>query len=58
MTHEQHLLSCCLGSIWLEGWKSGRIENDGRMEKWKDRNDFNFSPFCLVGSGKVEEWKK
>ena len=31
------------------------IENGGRMKKWDDRKDFNFPPFCLVGSGKVEE---
>ena len=46
-----------LGSIWLEGWKSRRIENGGRMEKWKDKKYFIFSP-CLVGSGKVKGWKK
>ena len=45
-------------SIWLEGWKSERSENGGRMEKWEDRKDFNLSHFCLVGSGKVEGWKK
>ena len=28
------------------------------MEKWEDRKNFNFPPFCLVGSGKVEGWKK
>ena len=47
-----------LGSNWLEVWKSGRIENGGRMEKWEDRKDFNFPHFCLVRSGKVEGWKK
>ena len=41
-----------LGSVWLEGWKSGRIE------KWEDRKYFNFSHFCLIGSEKVEGWKK
>ena len=40
------------------GWKSGRIENGGRMENWKDKKDFNFPSFCLVESEKVEEWKK
>ena len=40
-----------------EGWKSGRIENGGRMEKWKDRKDFSFSHFYLVGSGKVSLYK-
>ena len=47
-----------LGSILLEGQKSERIENGERMEMWEDRKDFIFSPFCLVGSGKVEGWKK
>ena len=28
-------------SIWLEGWKSERIENGERMEKWEYRKDFN-----------------
>ena len=47
-----------LGCVWLEGWKSGRIKNDRRMEKWEDRNFFNLSHFCLVGNEKVERWKK
>ena len=47
-----------LQCVWLEEWKSGRIENDRRIEKWEDRKDFNFPPFCLVGSEKVEGWKK
>ena len=47
-----------LGIVWLEMWKSERIENDGRMEKWEDRKDFNLSPLFLVESGKVEGWKK
>ena len=38
--------------------ESGRIKNGGRMEKLEDRKDFIFSPFCLVGSGKVKGWKK
>ena len=37
----------------LKGWKSGRIENDRRIEKI-----YNFSHFCLVGIEKVEKWKK
>ena len=41
----------------MEEWKNGRIENGGRMEKWKDRKDFIFSHSCLVGSGKVEREK-
>ena len=24
-------------SVWLESWKSGRIENKEGMEKWEDR---------------------
>ena len=36
----QYLL--LLESVWLEEWKSRRIENGGRMEKWKDIKDFNF----------------
>ena len=28
------------------------------MEKWEDIKHFNFSIFCLVGSGKMEGWKK
>ena len=47
-----------LGSVWLKKWKSERIENSERMEKWEDRKDFNFPLFCLIGSGKIEGWKK
>ena len=28
------------------------------MKKWGDKKDFNSPPFYLVGSGKVDEWKK
>ena len=28
------------------------------MEKWEDRKYFNFPPFCLVESEKVDGWKK
>ena len=28
------------------------------MKKWEDIKYFNFFPFRLVGSGKVEGWKK
>ena len=28
------------------------------VEKWEDKKYFNFSLFRLVGSGKVDEWKK
>ena len=29
-----------------------------RIEKWKNRKNFNFPYFCYIGSEKVEEWKK
>ena len=41
-----------------------RVHLVGGVEKWEDRKlwkdikDFNFPPSCLVGSGKVEKWKK
>ena len=38
-----------LGSVWLEEWKSGR------MEKWEDRKDVVFPHVCLVGG--VEKWE-
>ena len=44
--------------IWLEEWKNEKIENGERMEKRENRKNFNFPPFCLVGNGKVEGWKK
>ena len=28
-----------LGLVWLEEWKSGRIENREGIEKWEDRRD-------------------
>ena len=34
-----------LGFVWLKEWKSGRIENGGRMEKLENIKDFNFSHF-------------
>ena len=43
--------------VWLEEWKSERIENSERMEKWENRKDFNFSHFCLVRSEKVSLYK-
>ena len=43
-----------IGSVWLEEWKSGKIKNGERKEKWENRKDFNFPSFCLVGSEKVE----
>ena len=38
-----------LGSVWLEKWKSGR------MEKWKDRKYLVFPHVCLVGE--MEKWE-
>ena len=32
-----------LGLVWLEGWKSGKIENGERMKKWEDRIIFILS---------------
>ena len=43
-----NLRVCLVGGV--EKW------NDRKL--WEDRKDFNFSHFCLVGSGKVERWKK
>ena len=48
-----HFSSENLGFVWLEKWKSGRIENGEWMEKWEDQKDFNFHYLCLVG--KVEK---
>jgi len=42
----------------LKGWKSEKIENGRRIEKWEDIKDFIFSHFCLIENGKVEGWKK
>ena len=36
-------------------WKSGRIENEEMIEKWKDIKDLVFSRMCLVG--RVEKWR-
>ena len=41
-----------LGSVWLGGWKSERIENEEGMERWRDRKDFNFPRLYLVGGRK------
>ena len=43
-----------LGFVWLEEWKSRRIENCERMEKWEDRKYLVFPLMCLVGG--VEKW--
>ena len=51
--------SCCLekllGFVWVGKWKSGRIENGERIEKWTDRKDLVFSYMCLVG--RVKKWR-
>ena len=39
----------------MEGWKSDRIENCGRMEKWDDGKYLVFSLMCLVGG--EEKWE-
>ena len=44
-----------LESIWLGRWKSRKITNKERMEKWGDKKDFSFSNLCLVG--RVEKWR-
>ena len=38
-----------LGSVWLEEWKSGR------MEKWENRKDLVFPHVCFVGG--VKKWE-
>ena len=32
----------------MGGWKSERIENRGKMEKWEDRKVFSFPHLYLV----------
>ena len=44
-----------LGSIWLEEWKSGRIENWEKIEKWEDIRNLVFSQLYLVGM--MEKWR-
>ena len=39
----------------MELWKSGRMENYGRMEKWKDRKYLVFPLVYLVRG--VEKWE-
>ena len=38
-----------LGSVWMEEWKSGRMENCGRMKMWEDGKYLVFPLVCLVG---------
>ena len=42
-------------SVWLEKWKSEKMKNDRRMEKWEDRKYLVFPLVCLVE--RVEKWK-
>ena len=39
----------------VRGWKSGRMENCERMEKWKDGKYLVFPRVCLVGE--MEKWE-
>ena len=39
----------------MEEWKSGRMKNYERMEKWEDRKYLVFPLVCLVG--RVEKWE-
>ena len=39
----------------MEEWKSRRMENCGRMEKWEDRKYLVFPLVCLVGG--VKKWE-
>ena len=49
-----YIESRTIGFVWLEEWKSGRMENCGRMEKWEDGKYLVFPLVCLVGG--VENW--
>ena len=42
-----------LGSVWLEEWKSGMMENCERMEKWEDGKNLVSSFVCAW----LEGWK-
>ena len=39
----------------MEEWKSGRMENCGKMEKWEDGKYLVFPLMCLVRG--VEKWE-
>ena len=39
----------------MEEWKSRRMENCGRIEKWEDGKYLVFPLVCLVGG--VEKWE-
>ena len=32
-----------LGSIWLDGWKTGRMKNGEGIEKWENKRDLVFT---------------
>ena len=44
-----YFLKSSLGSFWWEIWKIVGLENGERMKKLKDKRDFSFPHFCLVG---------
>ena len=44
--------------IYIKSLLTIRVWLVGGVEKWEDRKNFIFSHFCLVGSGKIEGWKK
>ena len=39
----------------MEEWKSGRVENCERMERWEDGKYLVFPHVCLVGM--MEKWE-
>ena len=47
-----------LGSVWMQEWKTGRMENCGKMEKWEDEKYLVFPLMCLVGGTKKWEGGK
>ena len=42
-------------SVWLEQWKSGKMKNCERMEKWENGKYLVFSRVCLVGG--MKKWE-
>ena len=44
-----------LGSVWMEEWKNGMMENCGRVEMWEDGKYLVFPLMCLVGG--VKKWE-
>ena len=41
-------------TIWMGGWKSGKIKNGENLKKWEDKKDFSF--FLLYLVERVEKW--